>query len=205
MSVIDTVHSGYVHTRRVSVLAGHIARLLAENASVLDVGCGDGLLATAISGLRPDVAIEGIDVMIRPGTHVPVTTFDGVRIPFADGAFDVVTFVDVLHHTDDPTVLLKEAARVARRAVIVKDHLLNGFLAGPTLRYMDRVGNVKHGVVLPFNYWPRAKWREVIQSLGLTASVWDERLRIYPWPADWLFGRSMHFVARLDVCREPVC
>jgi SAM-dependent methyltransferase len=165
---------------------------------VLDVGCGDGLVARLVCEARPDVSVSGIDVMVRPHTHVPVKEFDGVTIPFEDGAFEVVTFVDVLHHTHDPVALLREAARVASRAVIVKDHLKNGFLAESTLRYMDRVGNVKHGVVLPYNYWTREQWKAAIRDLGMTATAWDERLHIYPNPADWVFGRHLHFIARME-------
>ena len=198
MSAVDNIHSGYVHRRRVTVLASHLARLLPEGATVLDAGCGDGLLAQLISEARPDTHLQGIDVMVRPGAHVPVKKFDGVTIPYADRSFDVVSFVDVLHHTEDPMVMLREAARVAKQAVIVKDHLLDGLLAERTLRYMDRVGNMKHGVVLPYNYWPRKKWLAAFQALGLRPAVWNERLHIYPWPADWVFGRRLHFMTRLE-------
>ena len=61
-------------------------------------------------------------------------------------------FVDVLHHTEDPMALLGEAVRVARKTIVVKDHTLNGFLAGPTLHFLDRVGNARHDVALPYNY-----------------------------------------------------
>ena len=67
-----------------------------------------------------------------------------------DASFDVVMFVDVLHHTDDPLLLLQEAQRVGK-IILVKDHFRKGFLAGPTLRFMDWVGNAHHGVVLPYN------------------------------------------------------
>ena len=54
-------------------------------------------------------------------------------------------FVDVLHHTDDPMVLLREAGRVASGFVLIKDHTQNGILAGRRLRFMDWVGNARHG------------------------------------------------------------
>jgi hypothetical protein len=94
-------------------------------------------------------------------------------------------------------VLLREAARVARRAVVIKDHTLDGLLAGPTLRFMDHVGNARHGVALPYNYWPRRRWVEAFRELALEVEVWREDLRLYPRPADWVFGRSLHFVAKL--------
>ena len=98
-------------------------------------------------------------------------------IPFRDKSFDAVMFVDVLHHTNDPSVLLGEAGRVARTAVILKDHCRDGMLANSTLRFMDRVGNAHHGVVLPYNYWPEAQWRETFEKLALAPVSWNARTR----------------------------
>jgi hypothetical protein len=112
-----------------------------------------------------------------------------------------VTFVDVLHHTDDPMVLLREAVRVTRRTVVIKDHDRSGLLAAPTLRLMDRVGNARFGVHLPYTYWPRRRWLEAFDVLDLRVTVWETRLGLYPWPAVLVFGRSLHFLARL--ARSP--
>jgi hypothetical protein len=63
---------------------------------------------------------------------------------------------------------------------------------------MDDIGNARHGVVLPYNYWPRARWMEVARGLGLRVTFWESDLGLYPWPASLIFGRSLHFVARLE-------
>lgn len=198
MNLLDTVHGGYVFNRRIRVLANQLAPLLPQGGKVLDVGCGDGSLAALILRQRPDLELHGIDVLIRPNTHIPVLPFDGEHIPHADDSFDAVMFVDVLHHTNDPLILLREAARVARQAVVLKDHTRDGLLAGPTLRFMDYVGNARHGVVLPYNYWSKAQWDKAFGDLGLRVAVWKKDLGLYPWPASWVFGRSLHFVARLE-------
>jgi len=163
----------------------------------LDVGCGDGLVASLILEKRPDLEIRGIDVLVRAGTKIPVSEFDGSHLPFGDQSFDAVMFVDVLHHSDEPAALLAEAKRVAG-LTIIKDHRLNGVLAGPTLRFMDWVSNAPHGVVLPYNYWPHERWHESFASLNLTVKEWKEDLRLYPLPADWVFGRSLLFVCQLE-------
>lgn len=198
MSLLDRVHEGYVYDRRTRVLSDAMASLLPEGSAVLDVGCGDGLISRRILEKKPGVTIEGIDVLPRPHTHVPVRTFDGTNLPFPDRSFDAVMFVDVLHHTADPTVLLREAARVTRKWIVLKDHTRDGFLAGPTLHFMDRVGNARHGVSIPANYWPEARWRRAFDDLGLRLETWSGDVPLYPGWASWLFGRSLHFVARLE-------
>lgn len=108
-------------------------------------------------------------------------------------------FVDVLHHTEDPMILLREAARVARRHIIIKDHLLDRLLAKPTLRCMDRIGNAQYGVATPYNYWHERKWRQAFEEVGLTVAFWKNDLHLYPKDLDLLFGGALHFIARLDI------
>ena len=195
--VLNALHGAAVFNRRVRVLATHLADAIPSRGTVLDLGCGDGQVAAALMRLRPDLKAEGVDVMLRPRTYIPVSQYDGVRLPFGAGNFDYVTIVDVLHHTDDPAAVLSEAARVARHGIVVKDHLLEGVLAGPTLRFMDWVGNRGHNVVLPYNYLSRREWMEAFSLARLTTQSSTARLGLYPPPFSWLFDRNLHFVALL--------
>jgi len=197
MRWLEWAHRGYVQRRRVEQLAGHLAPLLPQGASVLDVGCGDGVLAAAIADRRPDVKIQGIEVLVRPECRIVVSAFDGQTIPFEDCHFDVVLLADVVHHAADPLVLLREVARVTRAVVVIKDHLLEGWGAETTLRFMDRVGNQRFGVLLPYHYWKRSQWLAAFNELGLRVEQWRERLNLYPWPAGMVFNRKLHFVAKL--------
>lgn len=201
MSAAGRLHTRYVHDRRIRVLTERITSLIPPNARVLDVGSGDGLLAASIYQRRPDTVIRGIDVLVRRQTHVPVDAFDGSTIPYEDRSFDVVMCVDVLHHTLDPMILLREAARTARSTILLKDHDCGRPFARPTLRFMDRVGNARHGVALPYNYWPRQRWQEAFTSLGLFVASWSEDLGLYPAPASWLFGGALQFMAVLETGR----
>jgi len=198
MKFIDRMHGDYVANRRARVLSSHLANIIPDGFQVLDVGCGDGLIARLITETRPDIKLRGLDVRARDQTYIPIEHFNGEIIPYDDASFDGVMFVDVLHHTKDPMILLREAARVARKTVVIKDHILDGFFAGPTLRVMDRVGNARYGVSLPYNYWSKAKWLQAFDALRMEVGSWTTQLKLYPWPASWLLDRSLHFVARLD-------
>ncbi|WP_052121177.1 class I SAM-dependent methyltransferase [Inquilinus limosus] len=93
-------------------------------ASVLDVGCGEGALLRAVTadgvqgvGLEPEEAAaeraRAAGLEVRSGR--------AETLPFADGSFDVVTLEYVAHHVEHLPRALREAARVARRAVLALD------------------------------------------------------------------------------------
>lgn len=99
MGLAEFVHQHFVVGRRARALSSHLADLIPRNSSVLDVGCGDGLIAQLIMQTRSDLSVRGIGVLIRDGTKIPVEPFDGQRLPYGNASFDVVMFVDVLHHS----------------------------------------------------------------------------------------------------------
>ena len=198
MSLLERLHGGYIQQRRLGVLVRHLKDVVPQNASVLDVGCGDGRLGALLGKKRPDLVVEGIDVLKRDKTWMAVQHFDGRTIPYKSASMDVVMFIDVLHHTDDPVALLREAVRVARKSIIIKDHVADGFLAESTLRFMDRIGNARYGVALPGNYWRLSQWEKAFEALALTPVAWREKLELYPKVVDMWFGRSLHFVARVE-------
>ncbi len=187
-----------VATRRIRVLSTKIDRLIDPGDSLLDVGCGDGALGASIQRLSPRTRILGADTLIRDGTAIDAFRYDGAELPVVTGAVEGVLLVDVLHHTTDPERVLAEAARVARKYVIVKDHLMAGLLASPTLRLMDWVGNARFGVSLPYNYLAFHDWDRCISACGLVARTWDSRLGLYPFPLSVVFERRLHFLARLE-------
>lgn len=197
--MIGELHGRYVFQRRVRIIGEHLAKMIPQSATVLDVGCGDGLIDKLIVESRPDISLEGIDVALRSNIHISAMSYDGNVIPHRDKSFDTVMFVDVLHHTVNPTILIREAQRVARQCILIKDHNRTGLAAGPTLRLMDWVGNAPHGVILTYNYWPEGRWREAFAQLNLTVREYRTKLGLYPVLVRWLFERSLHFIARLEV------
>ena len=198
MKIMDRIHGSRVFPRRVNRLKELLAEAIPPGSSVLDVGCGDGSLAALLLEARPDLNITGLEVLKRPTTRISVTLFDGKHIPFGDRSFDIVMFVDVLHHTLDPMVLLREATRVSRLGVVIKDHVAKGMFAKTRLRFMDYVGNARHGVSLPYNYWTEKQWDAAQLELRMKPAVFLRDLGLYPAPADAVFGAKLHFVGRFE-------
>jgi SAM-dependent methyltransferase len=196
---IGALRERLVVPRRTAVLADTISRALFDAQTALDVGCGEGSMDLLIEAAVPGLVIRGVDVLVWPEARIPVEKYDGYRLPFDDKNFDAVMFVDVLHHTDDPMVLLREAKRVARRAIVLKDHIMDGALAYLILRFMDWVGNAHHNVALPYNYWSERRWRTAFAELGLGVEQWQTMLGLYPWPVSLVFERGLHFVTRLTI------
>jgi ubiquinone/menaquinone biosynthesis C-methylase UbiE len=95
-----------------------------DGQRVLDLGCGDGLLVASLAKQRAravgidvdhaalQAAISRRGVQGVGGAHVVEGRIE--RLPFPDGAFDVVTAVTVLCLVSDPSGAIREAARVLR-------------------------------------------------------------------------------------------
>jgi hypothetical protein len=82
--------------------------------------------------------------------------------------------------------------------VILKDHLREGLAAGPCLRFMDVVGNRRHGVALPFNYLNADEWKKAYSACNLTAAKTEKLRDLYPFPANLVFGRRLNFMSLLQ-------
>jgi len=198
VSLVGRWHQSLVFGRRARVLSETLAAEIPGNSSVLDIGCGDGSIASLIQSAVPGVQITGIETSQRPACRIPCHPFDGTHIPFPDRAFDICMFVDVLHHTNSLREILAEAARVSRRFILIKDHLCENAFDFRTLQFMDWVGNRAHGVVLPYNYQSKAQWLTLFEDSGLTVRSWNRALRLYPAPFNLVFGRNLHFSALLE-------
>jgi SAM-dependent methyltransferase len=194
---ISRWHRAFVSQRRARVLAELLAAQIPQNASVLDVGCGDGTIGSRIAQLRPDISIQGVEFLVRPGCKIKCDSFDGLTLPYPDSSFDVCLFVDVLHHTEEPAILLREAVRVTRGFVLLKDHIDKNLLDDITLRFMDWVGNRPHSVVLTYNYQSRKQWAGYFSMCGLKEENWNCAVPLYPWPFQLVVGRGLHFVSLL--------
>jgi hypothetical protein len=94
--------------------------------SILDLGTGTSKLLDAMSGVRLRVGLDfKIDHLLYAsnGSRVLRVVGDAKRLPFRDGAVDVVTSAHFFHHfsAEENAGILEESMRVARRGIAVND------------------------------------------------------------------------------------
>lgn len=197
LRAVNWIHGSFVSDRRADVLVDALAPLLVGHEHVLDVGCGDARLATRLRRRLPHLSIVGTDVM--PGLPgIPRIVSDGRRLPFADASFDATLLVDVLHHADDPAATLREAARVSRRSIVIKDHLRTGRWSQAVLAFMDWFGNRPHGVALGYRFFAQDEWDHLFTTLGLGVRHWHVGIDLYPSMFRVVFRPGWHFTAALE-------
>lgn len=113
-----------------SVREARCSLLLAAGDSVLDVGCGTGVLLAELAREIPGVRLAGIDLsneMLevarrRLGTDVELKEASAEALPFGDATFDAVVSTSVFHYIREPQRALQEMRRVLKpggRLVIV--------------------------------------------------------------------------------------
>lgn len=146
--------------------------------SVLDVGCGEGILtvqwARRLAHRTPPAPIVGIDLAdpklaaewARHGTHpnLEFRTMAVERLQFAENAFDLVAATEVLEHVDEPARAVAEMVRVARRWLLVSVPHEPLWRALNLARgaYLRQWGNTPGHV----NHWTRAGFARLLAAHG---------------------------------------
>ncbi len=193
-----------VYASRLRELVCCITPHIREGDHVLDVGCGSGALGQAIleSPLcPPDVSLEGVERVKRGGEPIKVLAYKGITIPHPDNSYDLVILADVLHHESDPDRLLSECIRISRRLVIIKDHQLKGLFSWLRVSFIDWAANAPYGVPCLYRYNTPEQWVNLNRRHGLTIVEERSSMRLYPPVINLLFGRSLQYLAVLQVPR----
>ena len=104
-------------------MALEVARVLPQNADILDVGCGNGFIAHHLRGML-GTTVVGLDVGDSTAARIDYLPYDGRHFPVREQSFDAVLLCYVLHHAQDARLVLNEVSRVLRDgglAIIYED------------------------------------------------------------------------------------
>jgi len=124
--------------------------------SVLDVGSGTGRGLAKIKLEVPGITAVGLEpsAELREVGHskglleTELIDGDAMKLPFEDGAFDLVCEFGALHHIPLPAKAVSEMLRVSRKAIFISD--CNNFGQGSALsRLLKQTLNA-------FRLWPLA-------------------------------------------------
>lgn len=133
-----------------------------NDAKVLDLGVGIGFTLSFLAQAFPNsigcdvdnTAIKATEEILKViKVSVPVVLYDGIKLPFADNSFDIVTAIEVVEHVDNRDFFLKEIKRVLK-----KDGILHITTANKWWPYEP------HFKLLFLSYLPK-KWADVYVRL----------------------------------------
>jgi 2-polyprenyl-3-methyl-5-hydroxy-6-metoxy-1,4-benzoquinol methylase len=152
--------------------------------SLLDVGCGEGVLAQRFARSLCDGRVVGIDLeedSIQAGweqhrePNLEYRVVEARELPFADGEFDLASAIEVLEHLPEPEQTLREMARCAA------GHLLVSVPREPAWRmlnmaraaYWPQLGNTPGHL----NHWSKRSFVELLSRHGEVVEVRSP----FPW------------------------
>jgi 2-polyprenyl-3-methyl-5-hydroxy-6-metoxy-1,4-benzoquinol methylase len=157
---------------------------VAAPRSLLDVGCGEGVLVHRWAGRLGEGRVVGMDLeeeSIQAGwaehraPNLEYRLMVGQELPFADDEFDLASAIEVLEHVPDPERTVSEMARCARR------HLLVSVPREPLWRML----NMARGAYWPalgntpghLNHWSRSSFVGLLSRHGEVVEVRSP----FPW------------------------
>jgi len=152
--------------------------------SVLDVGCGEGVLTQQWAQRLAPGAVVGIDLddaklqaewATRRATNLEFRAMAVERLDFPDGSFELVAATEVLEHVEAPDRALAEMARVSGRWLLVSVPHEPLWRALNVARgaYLRQLGNTPGHL----NHWTR---RGFVTLLGRYGEVVEVRSP-FPW------------------------
>jgi 2-polyprenyl-3-methyl-5-hydroxy-6-metoxy-1,4-benzoquinol methylase len=152
--------------------------------SVLDVGCGEGVLTVEWAERLGDGRVVGIDLddpklraewAERSRPNLEFRAEEATSLSFAADEFDMAAAVEVLEHVPEPEATVAEMARVARRWLLVsvpREPLWRG-LNMVRGAYLRDFGNTPGHV----NHWSKRAFVSLLSRYGTV----EEARSPFPW------------------------
>ena len=144
---------------------------LAEDASVLDVGCGKGFMLHDFKELMPDLTIAGIDISEYGIEHAIETVKPFLRegnakeLPYEDDSFDLVISINTVHNLplEECKQALREIQRVSRK---------HAFITVDAWRTEEERGRLMKWNLTALTYMHVDDWKRLFAKVGYTGDYY---------------------------------
>ena len=157
---------------------------LAAPSSLLDVGCGEGVLVHRWAERLPECRLVGIDLREesiqagwaqRQAPNLEYRVTDDADLPFAANEFELASAIEVLEHVPDPEHTLAEMARCAERVLLVSvpREPLWRMLNIARGAYWSALGNTPGHL----NHWSRRSFARLLSRHGEVVELRSP----FPW------------------------
>ena len=152
--------------------------------TLLDAGCGEGVVANIIATKFPKIKLTGIDgaseaVRYANDNFSEIKVIEGnlYDLPFPDKSFDIVLCSEVLEHLLDYPDALEEIKRVAKKTIIITVPHEPWFCIGNllSLHNVVRFGNPIDHV----NHWTYASFKAMVHKYNNKANI--RFYKSFPW------------------------
>lgn len=156
-----------------------------KGAKILDLGCGSGIVGKTFQNFF-QAEVLGVDVKDYRVSPFPFQLYDGLHLPFSENSFDIVLINYVLHHAEDPILLLKEAKRVTKDKIIIFEDLSEGFLSklickihGSSFDRFFQKGMVGGWRPTKTSFKTESEWEKIFKEIGLNI-IFKQRRHNFP-------------------------
>lgn len=157
---------------RASTIVDSFATVIKPHSRVLDIGAGKGLLAAEMVR-QFDARVAIVDVAQYNQSNLPLTVCDSRALAFAKNSFDYALLSFVLHHSQQPDTILREALRVAHEVIVIENDV-QGKLRQWLTQIIDSYPAFRFGTPPCYIAQSKDEWMKIFATLPVQANVLSE-------------------------------